>query len=63
MLAYIGTTEAALVVGVVIVLFGAKKLPELGRSLGEGLKEFKKSSKALLDEDEEEKTEKTGNRE
>lgn len=55
MLAYIGTTEAALVVGAIIILFGAKKLPELGRSIGEGLREFKKSSKGLIDDEEEDK--------
>ncbi len=33
-----------LVVGVIIVfLFGAKKLPELGKSIGEGIKNFKRS--------------------
>lgn len=52
--AMIGWQEALPVILIVVVLFGAKKLPELGRSLGEGIKEFKKSSKGLL-EDEEEK--------
>lgn len=33
-----------LVVGVILVfIFGAKKLPELGKSMGEGIKNFKKS--------------------
>lgn len=52
--AMIGWQEALPVILIVVVLFGAKKLPELGRSLGEGIKEFKKSSRGLL-EDEEEK--------
>ena len=32
---------------VVFVLFGAKRLPELGRSLGSGIREFKKSAEEL----------------
>jgi len=35
---------------VVLVLFGAKKLPELARGLGQGLKEFKKASRDMTDE-------------
>lgn len=53
MFAIIGTQEGLMILGVVVLLFGAKKLPELGRSIGEGLKEFKKSSKALIEDDEE----------
>lgn len=47
----IGVQEALPIVFIVLVLFGAKKLPELGRSLGEGIKEFKKSSKGVLDDE------------
>ncbi len=36
--------EIVAIVGVVILLFGAKKLPELARGLGQGIKEFKKAS-------------------
>jgi sec-independent protein translocase protein TatA len=39
----------------IIVLFGAKRLPELGRSLGQGIKEFKKSTKELADDEDEKK--------
>ncbi len=39
----IGTGEIILILIVVLLLFGAKKLPELARGLGTGLKEFKKS--------------------
>jgi sec-independent protein translocase protein TatA len=45
--------QIALIAFAVIVLFGAKKLPELGRSLGQGIKEFKHASKNLLDDDSE----------
>lgn len=42
MLAYtIGLPEVLIVAGVIILLFGAKKLPELARSMGKSTKEFK----------------------
>jgi sec-independent protein translocase protein TatA len=39
----IGPLELILILVVVLLLFGAKRLPELGRSLGSGMKEFKDS--------------------
>ena len=39
----IGPLELILILLVVLLLFGAKRLPELGRSLGSGMKEFKDS--------------------
>ncbi len=39
----IGPQELLLVLLIVIIIFGARKLPELGKSLGEGIKNFKKS--------------------
>jgi len=39
----LGTTELIVILVIVVVLFGAKRLPELGRGVGEGLKNFKKS--------------------
>lgn len=39
-----GTTELLLILAVVILLFGAKKLPELAKGLGKSIKEFKKAS-------------------
>jgi len=35
---------------IVLVLFGAKKIPELAKGLGQGIKEFKKASHDLQDE-------------
>ncbi len=41
----IGWTEILVIVIVVLLLFGAKKIPELARSLGKSLNEFKKGMK------------------
>lgn len=40
----LGLGEILLIVLIVLILFGPKKLPELARSMGEALKEFKKAS-------------------
>lgn len=48
-----GITELLLILFILLLLFGAKKLPEIARSLGESLKEFKKTmSKEEKHEDE-----------
>jgi sec-independent protein translocase protein TatA len=39
----VGPTELILIVVIIVIIFGAKKLPELGKSLGEGIKNFRKS--------------------
>jgi sec-independent protein translocase protein TatA len=39
----IGTGEIVLLLLVALLLFGAKRLPEIGRSLGKGMREFKES--------------------
>jgi len=45
-----GPLEIVVILTVVLLLFGAKRLPEIGRALGEGIREFKKSIKGS-DED------------
>lgn len=40
----IGLGEILIVLAVVLVVFGPRKLPEIGRSLGRGIKEFKKGA-------------------
>jgi sec-independent protein translocase protein TatA len=40
----IGPTEFILVILVVVLLFGGKKIPQLMKGLGEGIREFKKAS-------------------
>ena len=39
----IGPTEFLLILLIVVIIFGARRLPELGKSLGEGIKNFRKS--------------------
>ena len=48
----IGATEIILILLVVVLLFGAKKLPELARGSGRALRIFKAETKGLMDEDE-----------
>jgi sec-independent protein translocase protein TatA len=58
MVAGLGTQEIVLILIVVVLLFGAKKLPELARGSGRALRIFKAETKGLLDdEDESKKTE------
>ena len=41
----LGTGEIILIILVVLILFGAKKIPELAQGIGKGMREFKKSLK------------------
>ena len=50
----IGTTEIIAIAVIVLLLFGGKKIPELMRGLGKGVKSFKDGMKGL-DEDEKKK--------
>ncbi len=45
----IGLWEIMLVLAVALIIFGPAKLPELGRSIGNGLKDFRKATKDLKD--------------
>ena len=47
----LGPWEIALIILAIIILFGGKKLPELARGLGLGLKEFKKAKGVGIDID------------
>lgn len=51
----LGTTEILLILAVVILLFGAKKLPELARGSGKALRIFKSEVKAMHNDDDEPK--------
>ena len=54
----LGPTEIILILVVVLLLFGGRKIPELMKGLGQGMKEFKKASRANEDEDTATKTDK-----
>jgi len=48
--AWLGGWEWVIVILAVLLLFGAKKIPELARGLGQGIKEFKKATREVTDE-------------
>lgn len=50
MLSNIGIGGAILIFVMVLIVFGPKKLPELGRAVGTTLREFKQSTKGLMDD-------------
>lgn len=47
----LGALEIGLIVLVIILIFGAGKLPQLGRAVGDTIREFKKSMKAVNEEE------------
>lgn len=49
-LLFIGTTEIIVIGGIALLLFGGKKLPELMRGLGKGVKEFKEGMNEVKEE-------------
>jgi sec-independent protein translocase protein TatA len=51
----LGPMEIILIVAALLLLFGGRKIPELMKGIGQGMKEFKKASRV---DEEEEKTEK-----
>jgi sec-independent protein translocase protein TatA len=51
----LGTPEILIIAVVLVLLFGAKKIPDLMKGLGSGVKEFKKASTIPEDEEEKEK--------
>ncbi len=48
-LAWLGTNELLIILAICILIFGASRIPQLARSLGSGIKEFKKASKDITD--------------
>jgi sec-independent protein translocase protein TatA len=52
-IAGLGTPELLIILAVLILLFGAAKLPELARGSGRALRIFKAETKGLMDDDEE----------
>ena len=47
----LGLTEILLIVLVIVLLFGGRKIPELMKGIGQGMKEFKKASRYDPDEE------------
>ncbi len=45
MLGGLGVTELIIILVIVLIIFGAGKLPKIAKSIGEGIKEFKKATK------------------
>jgi len=45
-----GAWEIVLILALALILFGAKKLPELAKGLGQGIREFKKATREVTDE-------------
>ena len=46
----IGLPELVIIVGAIILLFGAQKLPEIGAAVGKAIREFKKSVRDVQEE-------------
>jgi len=51
MFSQLGAPEILIILGIVVLLFGAKKLPELARGAGQGLRIFKTEMKGELKKD------------
>ena len=49
----IGFWEVTVILLIILILFGAAKLPEIGKALGKAIREFKKAGKELEEKDEE----------
>lgn len=53
MFSNIGIPGLIIILVLALIIFGPKKLPELGRAVGQTLGEFKKSTKGLMEDDKE----------
>ena len=49
---HLGTWELIIILVIVILIFGVNKIPQLGKGLGEGIRNFKSSIKAIHEEPE-----------
>ena len=56
LIGFIGPWQVVLIVAIVLLLFGGKKIPELMKGLGKGMKEFKNATKEDEESSPEEKT-------
>ena len=53
MLGWLGMRELLVIVGVAVVIFGAGRIPDIAKSLGKGIKEFKKAGREIASDLEE----------
>ncbi|MDQ0155417.1 twin-arginine translocase TatA/TatE family subunit [Robertmurraya andreesenii] len=58
MLSNIGIPGLIIILVLALIIFGPKKLPEIGRAFGQSLREFKSSTKGIMDDDLEEEQKK-----
>ncbi len=56
----LGTTELIIIGGIILLIFGAKRLPEIGKGLGGAIREFRKVKKDISLDDKEEGTDEKG---
>jgi len=54
----IGGPEVILIILVIVVFFGAKKIPEMAKGLGEGIREFRKAAREVQADDEKKESKK-----
>ncbi|MDD2316089.1 MAG: twin-arginine translocase TatA/TatE family subunit [Desulfobacterales bacterium] len=54
----IGMPELIIILVIILIIFGAGKLPEIGAGIGKGIKNFKKATTEVEEKDKEEKVEK-----
>jgi sec-independent protein translocase protein TatA len=59
----LGGTELIIALVIILLLFGAKRIPELARGLGSGVREFRKGSRGDYEVEEEEKKKEEANEE
>lgn len=62
-LASIGVPGLIIILVIVLIIFGPKKLPEIGGAVGKTFSEFKRSTKGLIDDDDEEDKDKKDKKE
>jgi sec-independent protein translocase protein TatA len=48
----LGATEIILILFIILIFFGSKKIPELAQGLGKGIKEFRKAARDIQEDDE-----------
>lgn len=53
----LGLPELIVILFIALIVFGPKKLPDMGRALGTSIKEFKKATKEMIEDKEDEKKE------